>query len=341
MIVTATDSFPGIQRSVTGFTNKQVRLKIKKISGLALESMILTSSGALTDILFYDGKVEHIHDYFITSGATGNLGLYPGYIGSAAGDVYEISFIYIGTGEYLPRKDATGNHLIKTVGSVPVPGISGNGIRRDGVCAYEKTLDAVPMPDVFTFSKWIDGEEPYTNDYYFDANDGTDFVRIIRNASLPNYFTLIYKDSIETKYVLITDFFTEATLYAFEIDFTNETFKAYRSGVLFSTHDVTGIVKPDATPWYFGSTSTPAYFATGTFDELRIWSRALSAEEHYNLFRSKSRGPVTHIYANALNRGTAPISASDPGYEGETRITDTYLYIYTNGAWRRFAVTGW
>jgi hypothetical protein len=146
---------------------------------------------------------------------------------------------------------------------------------------------------------------------------------------------------VATKTLSLPSFGMSAALYAFEIDFTNETFKTYKSGVLFSTHDVTGIQKPDAAIWYFGSTSTPSAFATGTFDELRIWSRALSAEEHYNLARSKSRGPVTHIYANALNRGTAPSGASDPGYEGETRITDTYLYIYTNGAWRRFAVTGW
>jgi len=352
MIVTATDANPYISRSITGLNDKHIRVEFKKISGAATNSRVLVIIGGNPEPAIY---VDYDTNEQINDVNTGDLGgspssinLYPGYTGSAAGDVYEISFIYIGTGEYLPRKDATGNYDIQVVGSVPVPGISGNGIRRDGVCAYEKTSDAVLMPDVFTFSQWIDGEEKSVFQWFFDTRNDVELdgrFAISRRYD-SDALSIAYSDGVAYLTLDISDYFTSGNfLMGVNVEWdssgTGLDVTVYKNGVLFGTYSAPTALKPDANVLRFGRHKAVGYYAAGTFDELRIWSRALSAEEHYNLARSKSRGPVTHIYANALNRGTAPSGASDPGYEGETRITDTHLYIYTNGAWRRFAVTGW
>jgi hypothetical protein len=352
MIVTATDANPIVQRIISGLDNQNIRAKVKKISGNATDSKVFTIINNLAGperFVPYADTNEHIN--YINFGnlggapATGNI--YPGYTGSAAGDVYEISFIYIGTGEYLPRKDATGNYDIQVVGSVPVPGISGNGIKRDGVCAYEQTVDAVLMPDVFTFSQWIDWENTGLSQRILSVNNsGANIFEVVSSPMATGRLAIAYYNGAGLTAYYIDSYFTVGNfLMGVNVEWDSSGIgldvTLYKNGVLFGTYNFPTAVKPGAEIWYFGSLRNLYNFATGTFDETRIWSRALSAEEHYNLARSKSRGPVTHIYANALNRGTAPSSASDPGYEGETRITDTYLYIYTNGAWRRFAVTGW
>ncbi len=111
LIVTATDLNPALVRTTAGADSSIIRVKITKVRGTATAARFAdTNSGAWGTTVSYDGAASKTFD--LPSGPTFTT-IYPGFTGSAIGDVYEISFIYVGTGVYASQiPDLSGNFRV-------------------------------------------------------------------------------------------------------------------------------------------------------------------------------------------------------------------------------------
>jgi hypothetical protein len=276
LIVTATASFPRIVRTVTA--ERTVRFRVRRIAGIATNSRITNTTGTVYEnTVLYDSTNTHIHDFYIGAGATGELRIIPGSAGSAAGDVYEISFIYIGDGTYSSRLlDASGNGNHGTVfGATPT---ANGGLSFDGI------NDGTRIPSISTGQLFADAASRWSVVVNTNvANPSTVIAgragvtaaaRVFAITTASNSTLRTRLRGVETP---ISAPLTGMTFIAITWDGT--TALAY-VGTDSPVVVAVGTATDDNTAFTIGARDgLDATFAQGTIRDPRIYNRALTAAE--------------------------------------------------------------
>lgn len=228
-------------------------------------------------------------------------GTYTGYIIIGAGTSYDfyIDWIYVGTGLYdTPILDNSGavsgiGNLI-SYGSVPVTGLSGNAIFRNGVNSYERSAAVVSsVPDVWHYHESFPfghAQQSYAQMLLNYKNDSATvgYWWCYRYTSSDSLY-IDYATGLAIHRFSIASFFTGFSSVRIDIDiemdWVNAVAKIWRNGTLITTQNLTTPVKPLAGNYlYFGALEGTNYFCYGTSDERRLYGRALSDAEVYSLY---------------------------------------------------------
>jgi len=335
LIVTATASFPRIVRTVTA--ERTVRFRVRRIAGIATNSRITNTTGTVYEnTVLYDSTNTHIHDFYIGAGATGELRIIPGSAGSASGDVYEIEFIYIGTGLYDSLAlDASGNGNHGTVyGATPVAGITGRALQFNGVNDY--TLPASPGLSTdadFSIAAWIN----VASAHVWTGSHGIVFSEISSN---PGAVGITQRSVDNTLGVAIrtTSVFavgssvliTRGTWNHAVLRFVTatKTLEIWQNGVLAGS--VGGITAGQAlatTGMRLGGnrviTGGSTSWFNGTIDDPRIYNRALSAEEIWELYQNPGGTDINDMVMSATAQpSTIPVRGPSGGLAVRTALSD-------------------
>jgi uncharacterized repeat protein (TIGR02543 family) len=292
MIITGTAAQARIVRALSTFVGKYILVKIRKIAGAATNTMLFCSFGGYDTVEYTTDEIYHA--WVIPSGATGNLAIICGYTDAAAGDVYEISFIYIGTGARDTHpQDSSGNanHLV-LFGGRSVAGISGNGIALPGVARnYLRTAAVLArVPDVWAWHKvFVNGnaKSSLVQSIFNYGVTGAGKVQFFRDNNNDNLILQYYNGADVT--LTFTGYFTGYSTTRFDfgwaINWTTGEVLVYRNGVLFDTQTMTTPTKPAAGLYlYIGAYQGASYFLNATIDELRVCDSGATVEEIANLY---------------------------------------------------------
>lgn len=329
MILTATGTNPGITRAVTA--SKTVIVAFRKISGNATNSIIANTTGTIySSTKSYTISDKQIHSMYIGAGATGLLGINVGVTGSASGDVYEIDFIYIGTGAYdTPALDRSGNGNNLTLNAVtPVNGKYGKEMSFNGSTSYAQASSPV-IGTGGTVSIRFKQINNTGLQFIFNSADGSNGLTLSATNGVLNI-------SADGAGVNIDSIASEYVTFSFCSDG-----KVYKNGALHAqanTWDVVGIrnlILGAGTPGAFGAFN-------GIISHIRIDSRVWTADEAlaWSLNPSVEDSiamSVTPSAGKAMVWKTGVIRASlsttyFTGFAGEftlTQINDV-LYIHSD-----------
>jgi hypothetical protein len=274
LIMTATAANPRIFRAVT--ESKTYRVKIKRVIGNGLASRINNSGGTLySNDKTYPSSGEHTHDFFIGAGASANVSIYGAITGSAAGDIYEISFIYIGDGTYSSRLlDASGNGNHGTVfGATPTA---------DGGLSFDGVNDSVLLPGV-NFSQFS---------YHVRAAFTTGTAAVYRSIEFTsatpqflvfqpnqNYWQFLWRDSGGVTRTLNGPTANDGVIRSYTFVHTGTTALLYVNGVLFASNLSTSLLSVTNTSIRLGSSGSLTQFYQGALVQPRIYNRALTEAE--------------------------------------------------------------
>jgi len=233
MIVTATAANPAITRAVTA--SRMIEAIFRKISGSATASTISNTTGTVyTETKTYIPDDKKVHSFFIGAGATGNLSIILGSAGSAAGDVYEIETIYIGTGAFTSNLlDKNGNTDMLMSSVVPVNGKFGKALSFNGVTSYLRSLLYFTMPPIFFFHCRWSGIENLAIAQILIGQSAAFHPAIFRSPT-STILSVRYWDGSALQIVSFNNFFTAAE-HSIDvvINRTAGTITAYKDGVLF------------------------------------------------------------------------------------------------------------
>lgn len=237
LIITTTDINPVISKPLA-VAGKSVIVKIKKQSATATISTLRANGSP--DYYYsktYGSNIEHIQSEYFPSDSTANMTIYPGGNNglSVAGDVFEIDFIYVGTGANLtPVFDrAGGGTSFTNVGCVPTKGKFGNDLLFNGSSSNIQSVENSIQPPIFHFHCTWDGiENLAAAQYLFDYNSSNKpyAVRLGTSTTL----RVVYWNGSAEVASDFTSFFT-STNHTIDIVFSDTagTITAYKDGVLF------------------------------------------------------------------------------------------------------------
>lgn len=310
LIVTATAANPFIYRAQwSGLTGKTIKAKIKMVSGSATHARFSNNTGTIwSQDISYDGLSEKIFSCVPSNGWF--EAIYPGSTGSANLDVYEISFIYIGDGTYTTKAlDASGNGTHGTIyGATPVDTVAGKGFSFDGVNDYlssnnitcsgdysvsmrlnpsslSNAVSGIKMPFESGYGnvsgiRWFaaDGSNSYTLSLFRSGGDEQIANSFSLSVGSESLITIVIKPSLKQYYV-------------------------YTNGVLTKSGALTYTpVPPTNVPFTIGDSGyTTHYYFPGTIADPRIYNRALSAEEIWELYQkpgiARLSGPIDAVTA--------------------------------------------
>lgn len=293
--VVATGSLPAISKALS-FAGKTVKAEVKKISGSSTKFTLSNSSAVIypKDILY---PIETIGSNYYPADAGGQLSIYVGDNNTVAGDIFEIDWIYVGDGSYTtPLYDNSGGGLdLNVYGSTPVAGLSGNGLSRDAINDYERSISVLSIvPDVWHYHESFPFGNAQTAGYqvfgnYKPISSTVGFFDFGRQLTSDN-LTFRYCNGSALTTITFSGFFTGFTTLSISIDidfnWITGAVTVYRNGTQFdATQYMTTPVKPTAGSYlYFGSYQGTVYFMAGICDERRLYNRALSASEVADLF---------------------------------------------------------
>jgi len=243
---------------------------------------------------------------------------------ATSGEVAQIQFIYIGTGAYLPNSlvDNSGNGNHGTIyGATPVPSISGKALAFDGV------NDRVAIPYLMSGSNFTihcvvklssTGLAQYI--FIFNTNkgavqlfiNGTNNIVYATRTAAGNYLPFISTQAVAIGVDCYLTFTSD-----------NGVAKAYLNSVLIGTLtgcmiDFTGITS------FMASQTASAGWFSGTIDEPRIYNRALSAQEVYDLYQRGLKASVDNTTA-WYKMDSVPEIPNDPA--GVTYLQDAWATV--------------
>jgi hypothetical protein len=323
MIVTATATNPSISRAVTA--EKSVRFKFRKLTGNATASRIANSIAVLYgETKTYDDT--GFHDFYIGAGATGNLVIYPGFTGSASGDTYEIELIYIGDGTYSSLAlDASGNGNHGTVyGCTPVAGITGRALQFDGNDRIT-VLTGAPQGDI-TISLWakiIKGEATLQ---YILSRTNAGFVEGL--LYLDTSDNIIFRSRTSDgstavqSLIPVAQWVSDTWMHIVGIQ-NGLTTSIYLNGVIVDTDTHASIWTSYGTSIGIGaSIAALSPLLAGTIDDPRIYNRALSAEEVWELYQNPGAHEITDM---VMASTPVPNSVVTRGPSGGLAVRSTTL----------------
>jgi hypothetical protein len=288
MILTATAANPSITRAVTA--SRMVEVRGRKVSGAATASKVSNSTGTVfTETKTYISNT-FLHSFYIGSGATGNIQIFPGSTASASGDVYEIDFIYIGTGLYSTRTiDRSGNgwNLLNTA-CVPTQDKFGKSFLLNGATSFLRTEQYFAMPPIFTFMcRWSGIENLGTDQELLSLRSSTAFGLLIRKQASSTTLGVYYWNGTSLITIAISSFFTGTEHnIALEVDRSSGAITVYKDGEIFgSIYTGLTIVFLLADAYLsFSSFYDTTKRIKGTLGNIQMHARALTADEHYRYF---------------------------------------------------------
>ncbi len=169
---------------------------------------------------------------------------------------------------------------------------NGKYLRLDGTNDYMQVADHddldIDPGKSFTFTLWVRAEAPASYDFIFDkraGSDGAGYEGFINTAGTGQYKLILENSSGNDK--LGSDYSPIAALdgdwhhIAFVVDRSAETVSLYTDGKLVSSMSHSSIGTADfsnASDLFIGS-GRGAYFMEGDIDEIRIFSKAMTAAE--------------------------------------------------------------
>jgi len=164
-------------------------------------------------------------------------------------------------------------------------------------------------PDAFSLSVWCNYDSKAIVQGWSNAivaQDGHHMRRVFQLSTFNTRFVF-------HRFMLEPDLRSQPSLrrdtwYHLAVTYEHEWFKLYRNGVLVSERH--GKLRPDADePLYIGrkSTDEPYFFFHGKIDDLRMYNRAISADEVSALFRENGWKPAPEPDLPDEDENDAPI----------------------------------
>jgi hypothetical protein len=290
LIVTATAANPNIYRPIPGFPGKTIIAKIKKVSGASLQATI-TNSGAVvySSTHSHNGNIFSLHSMYYPADAGGYVSIYLGDGNTVSGDIFEVDFIYVGTGAYdtqLIDNSGNGNHAT-IYNACPVIGISGNGLSFNGVNS-KVTIPSMIWPAEWTVSCWIkpvawdSNKEVYSR--AIPAGQTYEPLRIYLSTTT-GVLISFSADSTTTRAansLSTAGAIPLGVLSLVSIVRSGGNILVYINGVLDKTTAVV-IYDGGASVFYLASRAT-SNFWEGVIEEPRLYARALTAAEVLGLY---------------------------------------------------------
>jgi hypothetical protein len=320
-------STPGALRYTHGATGPLIARNVGTLNARMVRLRIRASVSISVLFYYYNGSIWTsfasssvgtswvVIDGYLASGSSNNS-LYIGGGGAAwvLNEWFEIDWIYIGTGICTNLlTDDSGNGIDCYVyGDTSVAGVSGNGLYRNGVNAYERSVNVLAtVPDIWHYHEVMPNgnaqlSTPQLFCNYKPTSTSGGFFYISREASHDDLYVW-YCNSATNTNVSVNSFFTGYSATSITIDvminWITGVVNVYRNGVYFGTGTMTTPVKPTAGSYiYFGSYQGTSYFAKGTYDERRLYSYARTAPE------------IAYLYANPTTYEAIPELPLQNGY---------------------------
>jgi hypothetical protein len=278
-------------------------------------------------------------------------------------DVLTVEFIYAGNGNHDSLAlDASGNGNHGTVyGCTPVAGITGRALRFNGE-SY------VRAPTITTGQLFADAASRWSVSIWIGPSTSDAIGAFIGRAvvnSTDRVF-LINEVSVGDKSIAVRIRGTQTTISTpivsgfalITVTWDGTTARAYKDGVFVSNLSV-GNRADDASVLVMGmTTALNANRLIGTIDDPRIYNRALSAEEIWELYQNPGGNcindmevSVTPTMNSIVARGPdgrirlsthTPATAGAAGTVGQIAYDASYIYICTaTNTWKRVAIASW
>lgn len=260
--------------------------------------------------------------------------------GNNANPVYVV-FVYVGDGTYATKApDVSGSGNSGTIyGATPVDGLVGKALGFDGVNDY-LSFNIGSLGTAFSFALWVRQNDQAVDTFLF-ARGGT-YPRLRSIAANQLYFQYLDSGSTVRTAAYVTSR-NPNEWYHIACVHTGSVASIYVNGALGGSY-TSDALSLSASYIVLGSLSGSTYMLGGQIGDPRIYNRALSAAEIWELYRRPipSGGPVNGIQlANMLGGQTMAKSlafASGMGIDfGATTDaagkTGEILADYEEGTW--------
>jgi hypothetical protein len=365
LVLTASTTDPIMARAVTPFSGANsttIRIRFRQTQGVLGSGLGIFAN---TDTIYkYTPYVSAGLNVWQTLDIdmTGGL-VWGNWIGSTITDiridlpdnaaslpcVIEISDIYFGDGTYSSLAlDASGNGNHGSVfGCTPVAGITGRALSFDGVNDDFRNTAMPAFGDEISISCWLNRRalinaasgahmvftfasfNAYGSRLYFNNNSTTAVINFFRagaseSVTLTNLLDISLNAMITLTYKISTKSYT-----------------VYKNGIVFQSGTLTNTPVAPTTLLYFGSNAGVDAFYAGTIDEPRIYNRALSAQEIWELYQNPggncindmvmANTPVANSVAVRTSTGILeangikfPGALKDGGFSTDVQTLDDY-----------------
>jgi hypothetical protein len=345
---TTTANTEFLRRTASVVSASTFKIKCRAISGSPGPIALLSNLGN-TGLTFTPASEWTIFSLSPTTNWTGTLSIITLSRGSGdASATIEIEFIYVGSGVYDTKlPDVSGNGNDATVyGSTPINEVVGKGLLGDGINDYCDITASLPL--YFTMSAWIQRLKSGAVQHAFGAL-GTvigAYVRCSIRFDASNNLTLQtlnVGDASITNTTIVAD---DGALKLITVTYDGSAVLIYVNGVLATTKS--GAISPSVLPTIRLFNEPSSGFLTpfkGTVSDPRIYNRALSADEVWELYQKPKQAgaPVTAVAIHNLlgSNRTAPAAITSPGVKGQIAVDASYIYIHTGVQWERAAIATW
>jgi hypothetical protein len=261
-----------------------------------------------------------------------------------------MDFAYIGDGTYSSLAlDASGNGNHGTVfGCTPVAGITGRALQFDGVNDRVVLPATADYPRSFTAILTIAQSGLAAQVILAKGLAGTDRYSIGRPIA-SNNLNVRYSDGVggvvDCTFVSYFTTSLETVFVALSFNYTTRQISAYKNGVLFATqsYSASAVLPTNNSAPTLGSFPNATELLNGTIDDPRIYNRALSAGEIWELYQNPGGNCINDMVmastpvANSISvRDSAGnISANGvrfPGAQSASTDANT-LDDYEEGSW--------
>lgn len=342
--------------SIAGTTHRTIRIKVKIVSGtlpVALNEIQVyyTTSGHGISGSYYKNATElvakigedQVLEFDMTSIAGGGAtddwitNTITGIrldIGNAAGIVWSIDWIYIGTGQYnFPLLDVSGKGRSGTIyGARPVPGTNKKALRFDGINDYAM-IPAASIASLFGVGRIVSVSMKIT-----PRSSGVGYILSFPDSGNGNRFYVQVVDATRCKVVantgteIVFPCATGETAVVCAIrDNVAGTLTVYKNGALVGVSSITAPTAASTSLALYLGSSGASYYAAVDIDELVFFSDALTAVEVAGLSRACLIEPAYtpqnyEIDATAVGRYLGAFTA-DPS---SASVLDYYLVSNTN-----------
>jgi hypothetical protein len=354
LLLEQTSTFGYAWKVVAGVNGKTWRMRARRVSGNT--GFILRNNAGANLITFTLTDQYELYEYLFTADPT-QIRMVPSAGGAG---VAQIDWIYIGNGNYDSLAlDASGNGNHGTVfGCTPVAGITGRALRFGGNNYF--TLASCPAPGDISISLWaklIKGAA--AAQYLFFQGGGSG--RILIQGSTDNIVLRSRRadgTTISESIIPAASWTTDTWMHICAIQ-SGLTTNLWLNGALIDTDTHADIYSLFTSTASFGVQAPSTNFLrNGTIDDPRIYNRALSAEEIWELYQNPGGNKindmevsVTPTMNSIVARGPdgrirlsthTPATAGAAGTVGQIAYDASYIYICTaTNTWKRVAIASW